>query len=99
MWSHWDHLYAKTLKDLKPDHCASVRPIDAQPDNQGFGWQKRIFFHCSKAPQDNAEDDVILLGSTTMHQSHQYLSERLSVSVINPGHSPTSSPKPVRDWA
>ena len=29
--------------------------------------------------------DVICLGSTTMHESHGYLSERLPVPVINPG--------------
>ena len=29
--------------------------------------------------------DVILLGSTTMHQAHAYLSARLPVPVINPG--------------
>ena len=28
---------------------------------------------------------MIVLGSTTMHQSHAYLSERLPVPVINPG--------------
>ena len=29
--------------------------------------------------------DVICLGSTTMHQSHAHLSERLAVPVLNPG--------------
>ena len=29
--------------------------------------------------------DVILLGSTTMHQAHGFLAERLPVPVINPG--------------
>jgi len=29
--------------------------------------------------------DVIVLGSTTMHQSHAYLREQLPVPVINPG--------------
>jgi Asp/Glu/hydantoin racemase len=29
--------------------------------------------------------DVLLLGSTTMHQAHAYLAERLPVPVINPG--------------
>ena len=33
--------------------------------------------------QDGAE--VILLGSTTMHQAHGYLAARLPVPVINPG--------------
>ena len=37
---------------------------------------------------DNLDEDganVILLGSTTMHQSHAYLSNALEVPVINPG--------------
>lgn len=29
--------------------------------------------------------DVLVLGSTTMHQSHAYLAERLDVPVLNPG--------------
>jgi allantoin racemase len=29
--------------------------------------------------------DVVILGSTTMHQSHAFLAERLEVPVINPG--------------
>jgi allantoin racemase len=33
--------------------------------------------------QDGA--DVLMLGSTTMHQSHAYLQERLPVPVLNPG--------------
>ena len=33
--------------------------------------------------QDGAE--VILLGSTTMHQAHGYLAARLPVPLINPG--------------
>ena len=33
--------------------------------------------------QDGA--DVLILGSTTMHQAHVWLSQRLPVPVINPG--------------
>ncbi len=29
--------------------------------------------------------DVLVLGSTTMHQSHTFLAEHLSVPVLNPG--------------
>jgi allantoin racemase len=91
MWKHWDHLYAKTLKDLRlVDHCASVRSIDCQPDNQGLmgGKEEDIFPLLAEAARQCVEEDgaeVILLGSTTMHQSHAYLSERLNVPVINPG--------------
>jgi Asp/Glu/hydantoin racemase len=55
--------------------------------------------------------DVICLGSTTMHEAHEYLQERLEVPVINPGplsylaadavtalglsHSRTTYPRPL----
>jgi allantoin racemase len=55
--------------------------------------------------------DVIILGSTTMHQAHGYLQSRLPVPVINPGplsykiaeaalalghsHSRTAYPRPM----
>lgn len=29
--------------------------------------------------------DVIILGSTTRHEAHAYLAERLPVPIINPG--------------
>ena len=34
---------------------------------------------------DEDRADVIILGSTTMHQAHGWLSTRLDVPVINPG--------------
>ena len=91
MWPHWQHLYDKTLSDLGlHKHCVSVRSIDATPDNQTLlaGKQDDVFplleAEARKAiEQDGA--DVILLGSTTMHQAHAYLSEHLPVPVINPG--------------
>jgi allantoin racemase len=91
MWDQWKHLYTKTLKDLKlTDHCASIRAINVAPDNQGLmqGKEGLIFPILEKAALQCIEEDgaqVILLGSTTMHQAHQYLSERLPVPVINPG--------------
>ena len=91
MWSHWTHLYTKTLKDLNlVGHCASVRAIDVQPDNQGLlsGKEDDIFPQLEAAARrciDGDGAEVILLGSTTMHQSHAYLRDRLEVPVINPG--------------
>ncbi len=91
MWSHWDHLYTKTLKDLNLSRqCASIRAIDVAPDNQGLlgGKEEDIFpllFDAATRCIEEDGADVILLGSTTMHQAHGYLTERLSVPVINPG--------------
>ena len=41
----------------------------------------------AEAERAIAEDgaEVILLGSTTMHEAHEYLVDRLPVPVINPG--------------
>jgi len=91
MWDRWRHLYDKTLKDLGLHNaCASIRSIDIAPDNLGLlsGKEEEIFpLLTSAARQAIDEDgaDVILLGSTTMHQAHTYLSNHLDVPVINPG--------------
>jgi allantoin racemase len=91
MWSHWRHLYSKTLKDLNmAGHCASVRAIDVQPDNQSLlsGKEDEVFPLLAEAARQCVEEDgaeVILLGSTTMHQAHAYLAQHLDVPVINPG--------------
>lgn len=91
MWPHWQHLYTKTLSDLGlKQHCVSVRSIDATPDNQALlaGKQDEVFpLLAAEAEKAIAQDgaDVILLGSTTMHQAHAYLAEKLAVPVINPG--------------
>jgi allantoin racemase len=91
MWPHWQHLYRKVLIELGVErHCASVRWIDAQPDNQGLLGDKgeAVFSALAEVAQRAVEEDgadVILLGSTTMHEAHGYLAERLPVPVINPG--------------
>jgi allantoin racemase len=91
MWSNWNHLYTKTLRDLKLDqHCASVRAIDIRPDNQRLldSKESEIFPLLADIAMQCIEQDganVILLGSTTMHRSHAYLTEKLPVPVINPG--------------
>ncbi len=91
MWPHWKHLYQKVLGELGVAHaCASIRWIDATPDNQSLlaGKESEIFpqleaVACRCIEEDGA--DVILLGSTTMHEAHGYLAERLPVPVVNPG--------------
>ena len=91
MWPHWRHLYDKTLKELGFErHCASIRSIDVTPDNQALlgGKEDEIFpqlLDCARRCIDEDGAEVILLGSTTMHQAHGYLAEHLSVPVINPG--------------
>ncbi|RDC75220.1 hydrogenase expression protein HupH [Rhodovulum sp. 12E13] len=91
MWPHWKHLYEKVLGELGVAHaCASIRWIDATPDNQSLlaGKESEIFPQLEAVARRCIEEDgadVILLGSTTMHEAHGYLAERLPVPVVNPG--------------
>lgn len=91
MWRQWFHLYEKVFNEhhLWP-RVASIRHIDTRPDLTELltGKEEVIFAalerECLRAIEDDGAD-VIVLGSTTMHQSHAYLRERLPVPVINPG--------------
>ena len=91
MWPHWRHLYTRTLTDLGLDrHCASIRSIDVTPSNQSLmsGREEELFPLLEACATRCIEEDgaeVILLGSTTMHQAHRHLADRLPVPVINPG--------------
>ncbi len=91
MASRWKPLYKKALDELGLHHkCASVRAIEVAPDNQALlsGKEGDVFPLLEAAARRAIEEDgaeVIILGSTTMHQSHAWLSQRLPVPVINPG--------------
>ena len=91
MWEKWRHLYDKTVNELGIGHAlASVRSINMDPDNQALlnGKEEALFPLLEQAAKTAIEEDgaeVILLGSTTMHQAHGYLSKSLDVPVINPG--------------
>ncbi|MBL8381738.1 MAG: hydrogenase expression protein HupH [Burkholderiales bacterium] len=91
MWSRWKHLYTKPLGELGIAHkCASIRALDVAPDNRALlsGKEDDIFPLLEEAGRRAIEDDgadVLLLGSTTMHQAHAHLAARLPVPVINPG--------------
>ncbi|MGH8248783.1 MAG: aspartate/glutamate racemase family protein [Gammaproteobacteria bacterium] len=91
MWEPWLPLYRKTLKDYGLEHkCASIRHIDTRPDVQALLQGKEdVVFEKLEAAGRRAIDedgaDVIVLGSTTMHQSHRHLADRLPVPIVNPG--------------
>lgn len=91
MASRWKPLYRKALDDLGLHHkCASVRSIEVLPDNQALlsGKEDDVFpllEVAARRAMDEDGADVLILGSTTMHQSHAWLSQRLPVPVINPG--------------
>jgi allantoin racemase len=91
MWEQWRHLYEKNL-DLYHlwEKCASIRSIDVPPNLEALltGKEDEVFpalvAEAQKALDEDGAD-VILLGSTTMYQAAQYMSERLPAPVINPG--------------
>ena len=91
MWEPWLPLYKKTLTEYGLEHrCASIRHIDTRPDVQELleGKEEIVFGKLEEAGRKAIEEDnasVLVLGSTTMHQSHHYLQEKLPVPVINPG--------------
>jgi len=91
MASRWKPLYKKALDELGLHHkCASMRAIEVPPDNQALlsGKEEEVFPLLEAAGRKAVEQDgaeVLILGSTTMHQAHGWLSQRLPVPVINPG--------------
>lgn len=91
MWPQWFHFYRKTLKEYGLEgRCASLRSIDTRPDLAELleGKEEVVFAKLEAESRLAIEEDgadVIILGSTTMHQSHAYLQDKLPVPVINPG--------------
>ncbi|UVO50725.1 aspartate/glutamate racemase family protein [Sphingomonas sp. SUN019] len=91
MWPQWFPLYEKTIGEYGlHDRLASLRSIDTRPDvTELLAGKEEVIFEklASEARRAIREDgaDVIVLGSTTMHQSAGYLAGVLPVPVINPG--------------
>lgn len=91
MWDRWRPLYEKTLAELGLQaKCASMRSADLEPNNQSLlsGREEEVFpvlLETAKRCVEEDRADVIILGSTTMHEAHAHLAANLSVPVINPG--------------
>ena len=90
MWKHWFELYERNLRDLGLESfCAGIRAIDVNPDNRNLlGGKDDVLPLLHQAAQQLVDEDgadVICLGSTTMHEAHAYLQERMTVPVLNPG--------------
>ncbi|MBR0565361.1 hydrogenase expression protein HupH [Azoarcus sp. L1K30] len=91
MWKRWFPLYRKTISEYGlASRLASIRAIDVRPDTEALlsGKEDVVFAKLeAEALRAIEEDgaDVIVLGSTTMHQSHAWLAGRLPVPVLNPG--------------
>lgn len=91
MWDKWRHLYEKNL-DLYGlgGKCASIRAVNIPPDVEALfaGKEEEMFARLTEEGRKAIEEDgadVILLGSTTMHQAGDYMAAHLPVPVINPG--------------
>jgi len=90
MWEDWFGLYDRTLKDLQMvDRCAGMRAAGVKPDNRnllgGKDFVLPLLLDAATKLVDIDGADVILLGSTTMHEAHGYLAENLAVPVVNGG--------------
>lgn len=91
MWDRWQWLYDKVLHEQGLEHrLASIRSIGVRPDTAELlaGKEDSVFpllLDAARRAVDEDGADVLILGSTTMHQSHVFLAERLDVPVINPG--------------
>lgn len=96
MWDRWLHHYKKALVGYGlQDKCASTRAIDATPNlgapdaHSLFGAKDDELLEkltaAARAAVEEDGADVIVLGSTTMHQAHEHLHRELGVPVINPG--------------
>jgi allantoin racemase len=91
MWDEWFHMYKKTLQEEGIENrCASIRSINVRPDTkellngkEDFIFEKLLDESNKAIKQDGA--DVLILGSTTMHQSYSFLKENLEVPILNPG--------------
>jgi allantoin racemase len=91
MWDKWVHLYEKNLDTYRLwSKCASIRAVNIPPDVEALftGKEEEMFQRLTDEARKAIEDDgadVILLGSTTMHQAGAYMNEHLPAPVVNPG--------------
>jgi len=90
MWRAWFPLYTKTITEMGiGSHCASLRALGVAPDNKKLLGGKDDVIHnlVDLAARCLAEDgaDVLILGSTTLHQAHAAIQAEVDVPVLNPG--------------
>jgi len=91
MWDKWRHLYEKTLDSYHLwEKCASIRAVNIPPDVEALftGKEEEMFRKLTDEARKAIDEDgadVILLGSTTMHQAGDYMAAHLPAPVVNPG--------------
>ena len=90
-WDGWIPIYTKLAREYDvADKLVSVRSINMMPDLENLlGGKEEVVFplllECAMRCVEEDGAEVILLGSTTMHQAHAHMAENLPVPVINPG--------------
>lgn len=91
MWDKWVYLLERNLETYRlTDKCASIRYVNIPPDVEHLfeGKEQEMFETLTAEARRAVEEDgaeVILLGSTTMHQAGEYMAQHLPVPVLNPG--------------
>lgn len=91
MWKRWHPLYEKlALETGLGPRLASIRDIDVRPDTAELlaGKEDIVFAKLEQQARKAIDEDgadVLILGSTTMHQSATWLASRIEVPVLNPG--------------
>jgi allantoin racemase len=83
-------LYEKTLDTYHvADRCASIRPAGFAPDFDALvGADKEKLERLTEQARLAIEydgADVIVLGSTTMHEAEEHMRAHLDVPIVNPG--------------
>ena len=73
------------MENLCPSVPAIWKAIWPGPRTGIFRHERKAYKPESLTAINEDGADVIVLGSTTLHQSYGYLKERLPVPVINPG--------------
>jgi Asp/Glu/hydantoin racemase len=91
MWDRWRHFYRKLFAEYHLEHAvASVRALGEAPDvarlfaGKEEEMVERLLAEVQRAIEDDGAD-VMVLGSTTMHQAAAGLAAQLPCPVINPG--------------
>ena len=89
-WDRWNIIYRKTLQEYGlADKCVGMRSPNLPPDpvNLLGGKEDEVFPKFREVGMELVEmgAEAICLGSTTMHEAHEFLSRELPVPVINPG--------------
>ena len=90
-WDGWIPLYKKGVQEYGvADRLASIRSINVMPDVENLlGGKEEVVFpklvDCAMQCIEEDGAEVILLGSTTMHQAAPHMAANLPVPVINPG--------------